>query len=93
MTFRLPTALREKDDARCIAALRKYFHGTRGHEPFMGRHFDTWGTGANEDTLERHPSSSAGCSGTSDGSPATPTPRPLQPEPAAARASCSDAYL
>ena len=44
MTFRLPTALRDHDDARCLTALQKYFHGSAGREAFMGRHFDTWGT-------------------------------------------------
>lgn len=43
MTFRVPTALRDNDDARCVTALRTYFHGAPGREPFMGRHFDTWG--------------------------------------------------
>lgn len=44
MTFRLPTGLRDHDDKRCVSALQRYFHGEPGREPFLGRHFDTWGT-------------------------------------------------
>ncbi len=48
MTFTLPTALLENDDARSRRALTRYFLGgvvddeKRG--PFVGRHFDTWGS-------------------------------------------------
>jgi hypothetical protein len=44
MTFTLPTALRDGDQARSRRALCRYFHGDEHSRPFAGRHFDNWGT-------------------------------------------------
>lgn len=44
MTFRLPVSLRDGDDARCVAALTTYFHGSTKHPPYLGARFDTWGS-------------------------------------------------